>query len=538
MMRRSPSMVLGAEYDGAVLRLVRMHGGRVTNFQTFSATTTEAAAVIRSQMDRHTRCVVAWGAAGATVRRTRVPNVPVRQLPIAARELLNRQLPGAAEQPGAGMVISGDDATAALAAVGAITAEAADDLRHELASTRSSLVVAPFTLRHDGLYLAIRNSGSELVLVHGGIAVAARHLRSGGLNPAGGTDKVGERLTSPDTDPHDTDPHALATVASGDLSNTESVAAARRYVATLVREVRRTTDHWESTGEVCPSTIWVYGPGATLPHLPSYLSSVGLTAQAAPVTGDLQLDAIPTAQRLAAYGALSAAVAASGSQPMLDLSRATTPRGIRTTDLHNGDPFAGFEGVINASGTRGFSSPRTSYRRPEPLPRGTGLAFVVGVIALGLAVTGWWLSANSLEEADRTLAAAQRVAESRQAQAAYLTEVGIVAERLGALEIAEPTDWSLVIQPLLVYLPAAPDPEWIRVVEIGDSLEARIATRSDATNLEDWTEALALAGTVVSVGELADTTGSTPGVALTEFVVQMFSPEAVLIDTDAQGSAP
>jgi hypothetical protein len=513
-------MVLGAEYDGTVLRLVRMHDRRVTQYQTFSATITEASALIRSEMDRQTKCVMAWGSPGASVRRSSVPRVPARQLLVAARELVNRQLPGGADRPGAGMVVSGGNTATPSAAVGAITADVASDLRNELDSTRCSLVVAPFTLEHDGLYLAIRNSGVELILVAAGIAVASRHLRCGGLANALRSDQLAEDLES----------NALEVVAAGDLNNADAVAAARRYVATLVREVRRTTDHWEASGEACPSTIWVYGPGATLPHLPSYMSSIGLNAQAPPVAHDLELGAIPTPQRLAAYGALSAAVAAAGPQRMLDLSRAKAPRGVRAKDLNTGDPFAGFEGVINASGTRGFSTPRTNYQRPEPLPRGTGLAFVGTVIAVALAVAGWWMSANALGDASRALAAAQRVSESRQAEAAYATEVGIVAERLSEVEITEPTEWSAAIRPLLIYLPAFPVAESIRVSEIGDTLEARILTATDLTDVDDWTEALSLAGTVVAVTVLTDTSVFTPGSTVTEFIVQIFSPVPDIVE--------
>jgi hypothetical protein len=513
-------MVLGAEYDGSVLRLVRMHDRRVTHYQTFAATISEASTLIRSQMDRQTRCVVAWGSPGVTVRRSNVPGVSARQLPLAAREMLNRHLPGGADRPGAGMVVSGVNTPTPSAAVGAITADAAMDLRDALASTKCSLVVAPFTLEHDGLYLAIRSSGAELMLVAAGIAVASRHLRCGGLSTALASDQLAEDLED----------NALETVAAGDLGNADAVAAARRYVATLVREVRRTTDHWESTGEACPTTIWVYGLGATLPHLPSYMNSIGLSAQAPPVVHDLELSAIPTPHRLAAYGALSAAVAASGPQQMLDLSRAKAPRGVRAKDLNTGDPFAGFEGVINSSGTRGFSTPRTNYQRPEPLPRGTGFAFVASVIAVLLAVTGWWMSSNALAEAGRELAASERIAASRQAEAAYATEVAVVAERLAELEISEPTEWSAAIRPLLIYLPAFPEAESIRVSEIGDTLEARILTASDLTDIDEWTDALGLAGTVVSVTELSENSVSTPESTLTEFIVQIFSPVPDIIE--------
>ena len=530
-MKRKPSTVLGAEYDGTVLRLVRMQDRQVTRYQTFAATTAEASALIRTQMDRHSSCMMAWGSPGSTVRRCALPRVGPRQLPFAARTMLNRQFPGGSERPGAGMMVSGENTPTPSAAVGAITSDTANNLHTELSNINCSLVLAPFTLEHDGLYLAIRNSGAELTLVTAGIAVASRHLRSGGLSTALHSDQAAEGLEA----------NALEIVASGSLDDADAVAAARRYVATLVREVRRTTEHWESTGEACPTTIWVYGPGATLPHLPSYMNSIGLSAQAPPVAHDLELSAIPNQHRLAAYGALSAAVAATGPQKMLDLSRAKSPRRSRSQELATGDPFAGFEGVINASGTRGFSTPRTNYQRPEPLPRGTGFAFFAAVIAVALAVTGWWLSSRSLEEAGRELAAAQRVAESRQGEAAYATEVGLVVERISSREISEPTQWAEVIQPLMIYLPALPVAESIRVSEIGDTLQARIVTPSDLTDIAAWTEALGLAGTVVSVTQLTDPNGSAvgsgtePAQSLTEFIVQIFSPVPEIVDTTNGG---
>jgi hypothetical protein len=511
---RSPSPVVGAEYDGTVLRMVRMHGSQVTSYQSFAATPAEASALMRSQLDRRTRGLVSWGSPGATVRRSLLPGVSTRQLPVAAREIINRHIPGGSQRPGAGMAISGLHTDTPSAAVGAITADAASELHGELQRAKCSLVVAPFTLNHDGLYLAIRHSGAELILVTAGIAVASRHLRCGGLS----TGLTHDPLSA------DVDENALAIVAGGDLLDTAELAAARRYVATLVREVRRTTDHWESIGEACPSTVWVYGPGATLPHLPSYMTSIGLDAQAPPVSQNLELDVIPPAHRLAAYGALSAALAAAGSHDLLDLSRTAVPRRARSVDLRTGDPFVGFEGVINASGTRGFATPRLDYRRPEPLPRGIGLAFFATVIAVALGIAGWWLSANALGDAERELAGAQRVLASRQAEAAFATEVGLIAEQLNSREATEPTDWAAAISPLLVFLPAFPVAESISFSEIGDTLEARIMTLTRLTDRREWTDALNLAGTVISVTDTDLSSGVEPDSTLTEFVVQIYSP--------------
>jgi hypothetical protein len=512
--KRAPATVLGAEYDGTVLRLVRMHGHSVVRYQTFSANTTEAAHLIREQVDRNTTCMVAWGSPGSMLRRSPLPGLPRRQLPLAARELLNRQLPAGAHRPGAGMAISGLHSPTPSAAVGAITAEGATFLLSQLGTTRCSLVVAPFTLEHDGLYLAIRNSGAELILVTAGIAVASRQLRTGGLSAASGGDPLASDLAG----------STLHHVADGDLGDPEAVATARRYVAALVREVRRTTEHWEAAGESCPPRIWIYGPGATLPHLPSFMLSIGLIAQAPPVSPELELSEIPTPHRLAAYGALSAAVAAAGPQELLDLSQAKIPRRTRSLDLNSGNPFAGFEGVINASGTRGFATPRRAHQRPEPVPRGTVFAFVALVLAIAVAVVGWWISGSSLEDSSRELAAAERLMALSEAQAEFSSEVSLIAESLTNIEIDEATDWDAAITPLMIYLPASPVAESVLLSETGDSLTARIRTPTALTDLPQWRNALRRAGTLISVNEMPAPTSSDPNATLTEFVLQIFSP--------------
>jgi hypothetical protein len=512
--KRASATVLGAEYDGSVLRLVRMQGHNVVRYQTFSANTTEAAVLIREQVDRHTTCMVAWGSPGSMLRRSPLPGLPRRQLPVAARELLNRQLPAGAQRPGAGMAISGLHSPTPSATVGAITAEGATFLRSQLSTTRCSLVVAPFTLEHDGLYLAIRHSGAELMLITAGIAVASRQLRTGGLSAASDPDPMASDLAG----------NTLHHVAAGDLSDPEAVATARRYVAALVREVRRTTEHWEAAGESCPPRIWIYGPGATLPHLPSFMQSIGLTAQAPPVSPELELGEIPTRHRLAAYGALSAAVTAAGSQELLDLSQAKMPRRTRRMELTTGNPFAGFEGVINASGTRGFATPRMAYQRPEPLPRGTGLAFVAMVLAIALGVAGWWISGSSLEDSHRELAAAERLLALREAEVAFSAEVTQIAEKLTNIEIEEATDWDAAITPLMIYLPASPVAESILLTETGDSLTARIRIPTALTDLPQWRNALRRAGTLISETEIPSPTPNDPDATLTELVLQIFSP--------------
>jgi len=514
---RRPLAVLGAEYDGAVLRMVRLEGSEVADYSSHPATAREAASVIREHLDRRTRCLISWGSPGSSLHRSTLPFVSDRHLPTAARDFLNRQIPGGADRPGAGVVVSGLHTPTPSAAVGAITATAATDLHSQLDPARTSLVVAPFTLEHDGLYLAIRSSGVELILVVAGIPVASRHLRCGGLAAGMTTDPLAAHMA------HD----ALETVAAGDLNDPEAVAAARRYVATLVREVHRTIDHWESNGEACPSVIWVYGPGGTLPHLPSYLRSIGLEAQAPPVSRDLELSAIPAAHRLAAYGALSAALAASGDTQILDLSQRPrawrSPRMGRRTHHRTGDPFSGFEGVINASGTRGFFTPRLAARRPEPLARGTVAALVALVLSAAVAATGWWLSGQALEEADRAVAAADRSLDLRQAEAAYASEVDMVAAVVDARTLEDPTDWSQVLEPLLTYLPALPVAETLVMREVGDSLEVRITTPSALTNTTEWSSALRRAGTLVDLRSLPDPTAEEPGDTVTEFTLRVFT---------------
>jgi hypothetical protein len=252
--------------------------------------------------------------------------------------------------------------------------------------------------------------------------------------------------------------------------------------------------------------------------------SIGLIAQAPPVSPELELSEIPTPHRLAAYGALSAAVAAAGPQELLDLSQAKIPRRTRSLDLNSGNPFAGFEGVINASGTRGFATPRRAHQRPEPVPRGTVFAFVALVLAIAVAVVGWWISGSSLEDSSRELAAAERLMALSEAQAEFSSEVSLIAESLTNIDIDEATDWDAAITPLMIYLPASPVAESVLLSETGDSLTARIRTPTALTDLPQWRNALRRAGTLISVNEMPAPTSSDPNATLTEFVLQIFSP--------------
>ena len=515
-MSRRPSTMFGAELDGTTLRLVRVEGSRVTAYEQVTITGQNSAArIMRHHLGRRGTGVLAWASPGIALRRSPLPSVPDRQVASAVRDVLDRHLPGGGALPGAGLVRPLQDSARSLATIGVITADAGLALRDGLGNTACSLVVAPFTLSHDGLYLALRSSCAELTLVQDGIAHVTRQLRCGGLIAGTQNDTLGLSLP----------PRSLELVAAGDTTDPTLLLAARRYVASLAREIHRTIEHWEWSGETCPRSLWVYGAGATLPHLPSFITSVGLTARQAPVSEELDLSVIPPDERLAAYGAIAAATAPIDEQPLIDLTRATRGRlgsgGSRTSGPS--DPFAGFEGVMSGNGTRGFSSPVLGRSSDNSLPQGLGTVLIACAITAVFGLGAWWNATRALDNANSELTAAARSVQVGQARNDYASAVAQAASEVRRLSPKGSPGWNSALSTLMTYLPADPKVASIRMATNGEALEATVAAPLPMTaeTIAAWRTALENIGTVAE-----PTVQSTPN-GDTEVFVVTFPPPAI-----------
>jgi len=473
-------VTIGAEIDGSTLSVVRIEDNTVVYYERFSHLSgTAAAAMIRQLLTGRDRAVMSWASVGIATRRVPVPALVERKMDAAIREVINRHIPAGSELPGAGLVQSRQGSPRPSAMVGAITSESARVLRHELGNAQCSLMVAPFTLSHDGMYLAIRESCSELTLVRGGIPVTTRQLTGGGLSAWSEVEPM--RLSQ------------------GSLS-IENTAALRRYLASLSREVHRTIELWERNGDSCPRTAWAFGVGATLPHLPAFLKNVGVTVIPAPIGSNLDVGIIPQAERLAAFGALAAATLQVERQPFIDMSHPTnaTFRKRRASRAPS-TQLEAFEGVLSSNGTRGFASPLFGRSSETSVPRGTAAA-MLGAIAVVLFVGYSWISSGrGIDNAQRSIAAANRELQSSQSAAELAEVMRKAALELDSFSKFVAPDWTTAVEKLLASLPAEPMVTSVTFTSENGFVQARFTVAIPKEKMEEWQIALASSGAAVSI---------------------------------------
>jgi len=498
-MNARKNLVVGAELDGSTLRVVRIEDRTIVYYERFQhLSSTSAAAMMRQVLKGNGSAVLAWASTGIAVRRIPVPLIADRKPTQIIREIINRHIPAGSELPGAGFVQSHRDSPQPVAMVGAITSEAARVLRHELGNASCSVMVSPFTLNHDGLYLAIRESCTELTLIRGGIPVTTRQLNCGGL------------ATWSDGD---------ATLLSLSALSAEHIAALRRYLASLAREVHRTVELWERNGDACPRSLWAFGVGATLPHLPTFLKNVGITIKPAPVGSSIDVSIIPVTERLAAYGALAAATTQFNLQPFADVSRALGHRfgKSRKAGLASRTSEA-FEGVLTSDGSRGFARPNFSSNSENTVPRGTAGALVGAVFAVLLMIFSWVSSGRSVESAERAVENGTRQLESSQIVAANSAKMAAAAAELNAFAQFVPPNWTSSVVRLLSSLPATPTVSEVSFSIDNGVVQARFTVAIPSDMAEEWQVALVSSGASISITPL-DSSANGPAEYMCNFPI-------------------
>lgn len=482
-MNTKKNLLVGAELDGSTLRVIKIEDRTITYYERFqNLSSTAAASMMRQVLKGNGSAVLAWASSGIAVRRIPVPLITDRKATQVIREIINRQIPAGSELPGAGLVQSYLDSPQPVAMVGAITAEGARVLRHELGNAPCSVMVSPFTLKHDGLYLAIRESCTELTLIRGGIPITTRQLNCGGL----------------------------ATWSEGDASllsltalSGEHIAALRRYLASLAREVHRTIELWDRNGDACPRSLWAYGVGATLPHLPTFLKNVGITIKPAPVGSSINVSIIPVAERLAAYGALAAATTQFNIQPFADVSRSQRHRVGKS-------PKAGlstrkseaFEGVMTSDGSRGFSRPTYSSNTESRVPRGTAGALVGAVFAVLFMIFSWVSSGRAVGNAERELENGRRQLAASQVVASDAQKMASAADDLNRFAQFVPPNWTKRIDRLFASLPASPVVKDVSFSIDNGMVKAQFTVEIPSDLVEEWKVALDTSGASISVTPL------------------------------------
>ncbi len=475
--------LIGAEIDGSTLRVVRLEGRTVVYFEKFQHLNSAAvASTMRQNSGKKAKAVLSWGSSGVTMHRVPAPGVVARKMQPVISELINRHLPSGSELPGAGLVQSRFDVARPMAMVGAITSESARMLRYELGNSQCGLIVAPFALTHEGLYLAIRDSCAEMTLVRGGIPISSRLLNCGGVS-----------LSS----------HGESVAQSNSLFSAENVSSLRQYLASLAREVHRTIELWERNGDNCPRDLWTFGTGATLPQLPAFLENVGVTILPAPVSSGIDVSQIPEAERLSAYGALAAATMQIEFHPFADVSKHFGRRfNRRVAKKGLTKNVQAFEGVITSDGARGFASPVFNASRISQVPKGLAIALSAVVIAAA-ALTFSWISAGRNEASlERVVATANQEVLLSQAEVDRIAREQLASSQIDTLSQFTPPIWSAPIVALLSAMPAEPIVNSVNFAVENGLVSARFVVTIPPEQVEEWRLALATSGASISLTQL------------------------------------
>jgi hypothetical protein len=299
----------GVDLDGNVVRVVELLDNDVVSYGTYQGVTTDDAFRKFLSTRPSGEVNVSWMGTNMHVLRVPVPVLPDSALRLGILDAVDDSLPitNGSASIAARLFKSANGVT--MAAVAAVEKDSTAGIWDMIGNSDVSVVPAPLLMVHDGLYLGVRYSDSNLMLVAGGAVVAARPLAVGGLTSmfeklGGDPSRAAERF---------------ATVARGGTRlDPDAAAVVDNYSATIGDEVRRTVDFWARQGNNVPSEVFVHGPGIVLPNLSGKLLDAALFAR--PVGfPDVSMETIARTERPTAYMALLAAKMELGFQPVGDL---------------------------------------------------------------------------------------------------------------------------------------------------------------------------------------------------------------------------
>ena len=300
----------GVDIDGNVVRVVELLDNAVVSYGTYQGHSIEDA-FRKFLATRPTGDVtVSWMGPNMHVVRTALPTVPAAALRVGILDAVDESLPLA---PGsasiAARLFAGADGTPQVA-VTAVERDSVASLWSVIGAAEVGLVPAPLLFINDGLFLGVRYSDAQLVLVQNGAVLATRPLAIGGLTTmfdrlGGDPARAAERF---------------ATVARGGTRlDPDAAAVVDSYSGSIGDEVRRTVDFWARQGHTVPSEVFVHGPGIVLPNLSGKLLDAALFARPVALP-EVNVDAIARTERPTAYMALLAAILDVDSQPVADLA--------------------------------------------------------------------------------------------------------------------------------------------------------------------------------------------------------------------------
>lgn len=307
--RKTNTRRFGLELDGRTLRAVELDGDRICSYDVVIGVDGSEAIrrwfAQRKPKDAEVRIV--WAGAQTHLRRITRPMVPEAVLRTAMTSIADDVMPVPADTYVlAGVAfrgaLPGDDGNEGrlvdqLSLV-AVERGALDQVIDTAAEHEALLVPAELSCVTDGVYLAIRQTTAELVVVEHGAPVAARHLRCDGL------DALVDRLSQGEHNGMDRLTSAMRGLSAGDAEAGSIIDA---YINELIEDIRATTVYWQRSGLAITNEIFVFGAGAMLPGLPARLYEVAFQAQAAPLPPGIDVEVIAQGERFAAYGAVLAA---------------------------------------------------------------------------------------------------------------------------------------------------------------------------------------------------------------------------------------
>ena len=299
----------GVDLDGNVVRVVELLDNDVISYGTYQGVTTDDAFRKFLSTRPSGEVNLSWMGTNMHVLRVPVPVLPDSALRLGILDAVDDSLPitNGSATIAARLFKSANGVT--MAAVAAVEKESTASLWEMVGNADVSVVPAPLLMVHDGLYLGVRYSDSNLMRVAGGAVVAARPLAVGGLTSmfeklGGDPSRAAERF---------------ATVARGGTRlDPDAAAVVDNYSATIGDEVRRTVDFWARQGNNVPSEVFVHGPGIVLPNLSGKLLDAALFARPVGLP-DVSMETIARTERPTAYMALLAAKMELGTQPVGDL---------------------------------------------------------------------------------------------------------------------------------------------------------------------------------------------------------------------------
>lgn len=300
----------GVDIDGNVVRVVELYDNAVVSYGTYQGHTVEDAFRKFLGTKPNGDVTVAWMGPNMHIVRTQIPNVPPAALRVGILDAIDESLPLA---PGsasiAARIFAGSDGSPQ-AAVTAIERDSVSSLWNVIGAATVGLVPAPLLFINDGLFLGVRYSDAQLMLVQNGAVLASRPLAVGGLTTmfdrlGGDPARAAERF---------------ATVARGGTRlDPDAASVVDSYSGSIGDEVRRTVDFWARQGHAVPSEVYVHGPGIVLPNLSGKLLDAALFARPVALP-EVAVDAIARTERPTAYIALLAAILDGDAQPIADFA--------------------------------------------------------------------------------------------------------------------------------------------------------------------------------------------------------------------------